>query len=897
MKRMAFLLLGILAFFSCADLKRAELLYLQGRVKEASKELKELADRDFPKANYLLGKIALEKGDSKSALFYFKKAYKLGYPPAAKEIGSIYLNLGNKEKALTWFKLAAKRGDIKAYLLIGDCYYSCGNFERALEYYRKAYINGFLKAGFKIASAYLSLGKKEKAVKVYEELYAKGENRAAYELGKLYEEEAKSLERGFCPIANAKTAEEYIRLRRKVEEKMEKALRRAVKWYRRAGNYPPAQYRLARLKWFISGNKCGDYEVMLKFAKEGVKEAYNDLVRLYAGGKCQAPENITEEINSLKKTFAFEGIEEPAIVLKEDEWFQKGKELLTVNPEKAKVYLEKSCKAGNVSAEVELANLIKEKNPSLAEAVFLFHAKRGNTKAAFSLAKLYFEYGRKDMAVKVYEELYAKGENRAAYELGKLYEEEAKSLERGFCPIANAKTAEEYIRLRRKVEEKMEKALRRAVKWYRRAGNYPPAQYRLARLKWFISGNKCGDYEVMLKFAKEGVKEAYNDLVRLYAGGKCQAPENITEEINSLKKTFAFEGIEEPAIVLKEDEWFQKGKELLTVNPEKAKVYLEKSCKAGNVSAEVELANLIKEKNPSLAEAVFLFHAKRGNPKAMFLLAQMYIKEGLKDEGIFWLEKAATLGYRPAIIYMLNYGSVQRALELLEKLKDTYPCFYHLVMSKVYEEGLGTGPDLRKSIEHLKLAEKKGCLEAILRLAQVYFSCGEYRRALEYAERYLRYNENYKTLTFVAKIYIKLGNTDKAAEYLLKAVENGYILQVGDLEFLFSKFKDRKLRKLELSNNLLIFLADKLADRNFKASLCYAYKAALSKTPGAAIFILKLGTRIYTQEQASFLKAVSEDPSVCDRYVKILEGRLRRGNFTLNSLVEYLASVDSTKKR
>ena len=662
MKRMAFLLLGILAFFSCADLKRAELLYLQGRVKEASKELKELADRDFPKANYLLGKIALEKGDSKSALFYFKKAYKLGYPPAAKEIGSIYLNLGNKEKALTWFKLAAKRGDIKAYLLIGDCYYSCGNFERALEYYRKAYINGFLKAGFKIALAYLSLGKKEKAVKVYEELYAKGED-------------------------------------------------------------------------------------------------------------------------------------------------------------------------------------------------------------------------------------------RAAYELGKLYEEEAKSLERGFCPIANAKTAEEYIRLRRKVEEKMEKALRRAVKWYRRAGNYPPAQYRLARLKWFISGNKCGDYEVMLKFAKEGVKEAYNDLVRLYAGGKCQAPENITEEINSLKKTFAFEGIEEPAIVLKEDEWFQKGKELLTVNPEKAKVYLEKSCKAGNGSAEVELANLIKEKNPSLAEAVFLFHAKRGNPKAMFLLAQMYIKEGLKDEGIFWLEKAATLGYRPAIIYMLNYGSVQRALELLEKLKDTYPCFYHLVMSKVYEEGLGTGPDLRKSIEHLKLAEKKGCLEAILRLAQVYFSCGEYRRALEYAERYLRYNENYKTLTFVAKIYIKLGNTDKAAEYLLKAVENGYILQVGDLEFLFSKFKDRKLRKLELSNNLLIFLADKLADRNFKASLCYAYKAALSKTPGAAIFILKLGTRIYTQEQASFLKAVSEDPSVCDRYVKILEGRLRRGNFTLNSLVEYLASVDSTKKR
>jgi TPR repeat protein len=708
MRRIVLFLLAILTFVSCADLRRAELLYLQGKVEEASKELKELADRGFPRANYLLGKIALEEGDTEKAIYYFKRAYELGYVPAAKEIADIYLSLGDEEEALVWLEIAAEKGDVsseyllykyrlqialregdereikrilrklnyfarakdfpKAYVLIGDYYYRKGNVKEAVKYYRRAYLNGFTKAGLKIASIYLSLGKKEVAMALYKELYSKGIKAAAYRLGKLYEEKARSLDEGVCPIADAKTAEDYLRVRKEIEKRKETVFREAVEWYRRAGDYLPAKYRLYRLRWFLSGNICGDYQTILRFARNGVKDAYRDLKRLYLAGRCPAPEGLAEVVSSLEKRFALEGVKEEKV---------------------------------------------------------------------------------------------------------------------------------------------------------------PPAV---------------------------SVSEA--------------------------------------------SRWIREAKKLLTVNPSKAKVYFEKACRAGSEDAEVELANLIKEENPGLAEAVFLYHAGNGNPKAMFLLAQLYLDRGLKEEGLSWLEKAATLGYRPAIDYMFDYGDVERALKFVERLKDSDPCFYHLVMSKVYGEGLGVEPDFKKSIEHLKLADQKNCPQAKFRLAQIYYSSGKYKKALAYVQKYLKYNRNDAgALALMAKIYMKLGDTKKAVDYIVKAIENGYTPPLLELQFLFNDLKDRKLKKMKLSNALLIFLADKLVEDNFNASVCYAYKAALNKATGAAIFILRLGTRVNTQEQADFLEKVSENPKVCRIYLRALENRLKKGNLTLSSLISYLSTVGSSRKQ
>ncbi|TCK05280.1 tetratricopeptide repeat protein [Phorcysia thermohydrogeniphila] len=705
MKRVVLFLLALLMFVSCADLRRAELLYLQGKVEEASKELKELADRGFPRANFLLGKIALEEGDTEKAISYFKRAYELGYVPAAKEIATLYMSLGDEEEALVWLEIAAEKGDVsaeyllykyrlqialregdergvrrvlkklnyfarakkfpKAYVLIGDYYYQHGKVEEAIKYYRRAYLNGFTKAGLKIASIYLSLGKKKVAMELYKELYAKGVKQAAYRLGKLYEKEAKSVELGYCPVADAKTAEDYLRLRKEIEKKKEAVLKEAIEWYRRAGDYLPARYRLLRLKWISSGNPCGDYQVMLRFAQNGVRDAYKDLVKLYAAGSCPAPEGVSKVLSSLERRFALEG-------------------------------------------------------------------------------------GRQERA-------------------------------------------------------------------------------------------------------PQGVSEA--------------------------------------------TKWVREAKRLLTAAPSKAKVYLEKACRAGSEDAEIELASLLKKKNPALAEAVFLYHASKGNPKAMFLLAQLYLEKGLKEKAFSWLEKAASLGYRPAIDYMLDQGEVQKALEFVKRLKDTDPCFYHLVMSKVYGEGLGVKPDFKKALEHLKLADQKNCPQAKLRLAQIYYSSGKYKKALKYVQKYLKYNKNDGlALALLAKIYLKFGNTEKAVDYLVKAIENGYSPQLLELQFLFNDLKDKKIRKMKLSNALLIFLADKLVDSNFNASVCYAYRAALNRATGAAIFILRLGTRVDTQEQAEFLKKVAENPKVCAKYLRALQSRLRRGNLTLSSLIEYLSSVGSSKK-
>ena len=700
MKRI-FLLVAVFAlFFSCADMRRAELLYLQGKVDEASRELKELADRDFPKANYLLGKIALERGDTEEAIRYFKRAYQLGYVTAAKDIANIYLLQGDEEEALVWLEMAAEKGDIsaeylfykyrleiaerekdvkeirrvlkrlvyfgkeypKAYVLLGDYYFRHGNLKEAVKYYKRAYLNGFVKAGIKIANIYLSLGDKKTAIAWYRELYSKGVRQAAYKIGKLYEAEAKTVGEGICPIAEAKSAEDYLKLRREIDGKKRSLLEEAVKWYRRAGDYLPARYRLLRLKWHAEGKVCGDYRLMVKFAQNGIREAYSDLLRLYASGRCSAPEDVKTVVKSLERLFTLG------------------------------------------------APLKKERKAS--------------------------------------------------------------------------------------------------------PGNY----------------------------------------------------------------------------------WLKLGKRLETSSPSKALFYLKKACKAGIDDAEIEIATLIKSKNPSLAEAVFLYHSKKGNPKATLLLAKMYMEKGLRDKAIPLLEKVASQGYRPAIDSLIDYGEVKLALKYLKPLKSSDPCFYHLVMSRLYGEGLGVPPDFSKSLEHLRIAEKKGCLEAKLRLAQVYYFSGKYKKALSYVNAYLKVKKSdANALALLAKIYMKLRDYDKATDYLVKAINNGYSPQLLELQFFFNKLKDRKLKKLKLSNALLVFLADKLSDTNFNASVCYAYRAALNKATGAAIFILRLGTKVNVQEQADFLKKVSKNPRVCRVYLRALENRLRKGNVTLSSLIDYLSSVGFSK--
>jgi len=435
MFRLLGLMLLLLLSFSCADLKLAKEYYARGDYEEAVDHLKPLAERGFPEANYLLGKIIAEgklKGvPPEKAIPYLEKAYEKGIKKSLLLIAKIYLKEGKVDEAVKYLELAAKEGvpgakellvktllqhgkvnervikealklakeDPFLYKLVAEYYLKRGEKEKAKELLLKAYGEGVKDAGLLLASILIREGKLDEAEELLKEIYRRYADReAALKLGKIYEIKAKKVRLKACPLEVAKTPKDYFRLKLELQSKRKELYLAATEWYKRALPLLEAQYRLQRLQWILEGNPCGDYRVIKEFAEKGLEVAISDLQRLYGSGRCPVPETFVQKgevPTSLKEAYGRQveaTKENPGEIL-----FRRAMELLNNNPKKALELLKEGCRYGNTKAEVELALLLVDQKPELAGAVLYYYAKEKRMpRAMVALAKLYKKYGYED---------------------------------------------------------------------------------------------------------------------------------------------------------------------------------------------------------------------------------------------------------------------------------------------------------------------------------------------------------------------------------------------------------------------------------------------------------------------------------------------------------------------
>ncbi len=72
------------------------------------------------------------KPNREKALYWYRRAYKLGYSPAASNIACVYRDEDNQRKTLEWFQRAVNLGDVEANLNIAKILLDRGEKKQAI---------------------------------------------------------------------------------------------------------------------------------------------------------------------------------------------------------------------------------------------------------------------------------------------------------------------------------------------------------------------------------------------------------------------------------------------------------------------------------------------------------------------------------------------------------------------------------------------------------------------------------------------------------------------------------------------------------------------------------------------------------------------------------------------
>ncbi len=552
-------LLGIILsflLFSCADMNLAKRLYSEGKLKEAKEELKPLAERGFPQAYYLLGKIYTQEGQYKKAEEYLRKAYKEGIKRAARDLGLLYYKLGKPEEAIKWLEIARESGDVAAERLkilislksglikeseveklkelalkdpeiaenLGDYFLRKNNFQKAAYFYRLAFSLGNNKAGVKLAKLLLREGKFSEALGILLPIYEKTQDQeVALLIGKTYEKWANSLKEKECYLLKSKSLKDYLKHKLLLMEKRRVLFRKALTWYQKVKT-PQGFYLAKRIEWKLNGNKCGELQIIASFAKKGVKEAISDLQNLYYSGMCASyGSKLSTEANTYLQGLKGKATEttNQAQLL-----YRRALGLININRKEAIELLKRACQYGYTPAELELAFLKFKENPKLLGGIIYYYAKvKEVPRAMYLLALIYLSYGEKEKALYWLKRAANLRYIPAVREYVKIllkerkFEEAIEILKR----YAKDKYCFAFILLGRIYEGKYpgfkEVSLREAIKFYKMGAlnQCPEAYYRLAYLYYYLgkikeAENYCLKYILVRKEQAKG----YILLTRIY---------------------------------------------------------------------------------------------------------------------------------------------------------------------------------------------------------------------------------------------------------------------------------------------------------------------------------------------------------------------------------------------
>ena len=155
-----------------ADIKSAWQNYLDGKHKQAAKQLMGLAKKDNARAqNYLGSLYAIGHGvkpNHKRAAQWYERAAKQGFAPAQFNIGFLLLYgagdgkhqvYANPKAAARWLKKAAHQNETDAQYLLCQLYHQgrgvSRDYDKALTLCRKAALNGLAGAQFELGILFI----------------------------------------------------------------------------------------------------------------------------------------------------------------------------------------------------------------------------------------------------------------------------------------------------------------------------------------------------------------------------------------------------------------------------------------------------------------------------------------------------------------------------------------------------------------------------------------------------------------------------------------------------------------------------------------------------------------------------------------------------------------------
>jgi TPR repeat protein len=389
-----------------------------------------------------------------------------------------------------------------------------------------------------------------------------------------------------------------------------------------------------------------------------------------------------------------------------------------IDDKQAEYYLRRSMEAGNIHAQVLLANIyIKTNEPDKkieAEELLKKAAEAGNEPALYNLGKLYLKENRVKEAVP-YLEKSAESENEfAQYTLGKLYMKESREVKR------DVRKGIDY--LERSAEQ----------------GNQY-AQYTLGKI--YLDGKettkdvqKGMDY--LERSAEQGNQYAQYTLGKIYLDGK-ETTKDVQKGIDYLERS-AEQGNQYAQYRL--GKMYFSGEEIIK-DLKKAKNYLEAAAEQGNQHAQYALGNLYLNSEAHIKDVrkgigYLKDAAEQGNQYAQYVLGDLYLNgmEGTgKDvqKGVGYLKDAANKGnqYAQYILGDLYLNGkegiakdVWKGVSYLERSVDQGNQYAQYALGKLYLNGdQGIEKDVKKAVGYLDAAANQGNQYAQYTLGKLYW--------------------------------------------------------------------------------------------------------------------------------------------------------------------------------
>ena len=276
-------------------------------------------DKDIndPKLEYRMGYMFYQgigtEQDTEKALGYLKKATVKGHAYAEWLIGKIYLEKGKKEEGINWLKKAAEHENPLAQYTIGKLYLKGEEVEKnpmkAKELFQKAAQQEHEYAQYYLGKMYL-LGEDtgqniEEAVKWFEKASENGNQYAQYQLGKIYLT-------GINGNHNMKKALESAEQNNQYAQYMlgkiymngmgvEKNLQESVKWFEKSAEQENgyAQYYLGKIYL-----QAGDMEKAGEWIGRAIRNRNEAAIHLYVNEATKLGRiSVGKEFEKVKRNF------------------------------------------------------------------------------------------------------------------------------------------------------------------------------------------------------------------------------------------------------------------------------------------------------------------------------------------------------------------------------------------------------------------------------------------------------------------------------------------------------------------------------------------------------------------------------------------------------------------